>query len=88
MHIVASKSNFRQNATYALLPGQRRYAEFVYFAALLHKNNHHVHHLMGCSKKKSKQKKIRPTHPISKKYVTGNIKLIFLGFINNDMSGY
>ena len=25
MHIVASKSNFRQNATYALLPGQRRF---------------------------------------------------------------
>ena len=25
MHIVASKSNFHQNATYALLPGQRRY---------------------------------------------------------------
>ena len=56
------------------------YAEFVYFA-LLHNNNQHVHHLIGCSKKKKKIKikKIRPTYPISKKFVTGNIQLIFLG---------
>ena len=53
------------------------YAEFVY-VAFLHKNNN-VHHLIGCSKKK--QKKIRPTYPISKKSVTGNIQLIFLGLI-------
>ena len=32
------------------------YAEFVYFA-LLHKNNQHVHHLIGCSKKKKAKKK-------------------------------
>ena len=53
------------------------YAEFVYFA-LIHKNNQHVHHLIVCSKKK-KKKKIRPTYPISKKSVTGNIQLFFLG---------
>ena len=29
MYIVASKSNFRQIATYALLPGQRRYDKSV-----------------------------------------------------------
>ena len=29
------------------------YAEFIY----LHKNNQHVHHLIGCIKKKSKKKK-------------------------------
>ena len=32
------------------------YAEFVYFA-LLQKNNQHVHHLIGCSKKKEETKK-------------------------------
>ena len=52
------------------------YAEFVYFA-LLHKNNQHVHHLA----EKKKKKKIRPTYPISKKSVTGNMQLIFLGLI-------
>ena len=53
---------------------------FYAFFALLHKNNQHVHHLVGCSKKKMK-KKIRPTYPISKKSVTGNIQLIFSGLI-------
>ena len=52
------------------------YAEFCLFC--FDKNNQHVHHLIGCSKKKAK-KKIRPTYPISKKSVTGNIQLIFLG---------
>ena len=49
---------------------------FFYFA-LLHKNNQHVHPLIGCSKKKSKKKKIRPTYPISKKSVTENIQFFF-----------
>ena len=39
------------------------------------RSNQHVHHLIGCSKKK----KILPTYTISKKFVTGNIQLIFLG---------
>ena len=57
------------------------YAEFVYFA-LLHKNNQYVHHPIGCRKTKSK-KKIRPTYPIYKKSVTGNIQLFFLGLRGN-----
>ena len=56
------------------------YVEVVYFV-LLHKNNQHVYHLIWCSKKKSKIKKNRPTYPISKKSVTGNIQLIFLGLV-------
>ena len=48
------------------------YVEFVYFASLL-KNYRHVHHLIGCSKKKATKKKSDlPT-------VTGNIQLILLG---------
>ena len=45
----------------------------------------HVHHLdiKGVAKKTKKKKKIRPTYPISKKSVTGNIQLIFLGLISN-----
>ena len=43
----------------------------------------HVHHLIRCCKiaKKKNKKKIRPTYPISRKSVTGNIQLIFLGLI-------